>query len=155
MKDKIFFYSEKEQYGEFSNFASYPVKLAGKLWPTSEHNFQAQKFEDNQYQELIRKASSPLKATELGRSRKMKIRKNWNNKKDQIMFEIVLAKFSQHEGLKALLLQTEEAEIIEHTENDDYWGDGGNGKGKNKLGKILMKVRELLKKQKKWQSNLK
>lgn len=31
--------------------------------------------------------------------------------------------------------------IIEHTENDDYWGDGGDGKGKNKLGQILMVVR--------------
>lgn len=51
----------------------------------------------------------------------------------------------QHSDLTQLLLDTKDAKIIEHTENDDYWGDGGDGKGKNMLGKILMKVREELK----------
>ena len=34
--------------------------------------------------------------------------------------------------------------IVEHTENDGYWGDGGDGSGKNMLGQILMRVREEL-----------
>jgi len=42
-------------------------------------------------------------------------------------------------------LSTNEAILIEHTENGDYWGDGGNGKGKNMLGKLLMQIREKLK----------
>ena len=32
--------------------------------------------------------------------------------------------------------------IIEHSENDRYWGDGGDGSGRNKLGQILMEVRK-------------
>jgi predicted NAD-dependent protein-ADP-ribosyltransferase YbiA (DUF1768 family) len=42
----IEFYSVTAEYGELSNFAPYPIKLKGKLSPTSEHYFQAQKFAD-------------------------------------------------------------------------------------------------------------
>jgi predicted NAD-dependent protein-ADP-ribosyltransferase YbiA (DUF1768 family) len=41
-------------------------------------------------------------------------------------------------------LSTEQKILVEHTENDSYWGDGGNGKGKNKLGKLLMRLRDEL-----------
>ena len=57
------------------------------------------------------------------------------------MLEAVRAKFSQHEDLKLILLGTGDAKLIEHTENDSYWGDGGDGSGKNRLGQILMQVR--------------
>jgi ribA/ribD-fused uncharacterized protein len=60
------------------------------------------------------------------------------------MYDAVKAKFSQHEDLQLLLLSTGEAILIEHTENDDYWGDGGDGSGLNTLGKILMKIRKQL-----------
>ena len=42
------------------------------------------------------------------------------------------------------LLGTGDARIVEHTANDAYWGDGGDGSGKNMLGLILMRVREAL-----------
>lgn len=61
------------------------------------------------------------------------------------MFDALKAKFTQHEDLRKLLLKTEDKILIEHTENDSYWGDGGDGSGKNKLGKLLMKLRENLK----------
>ncbi len=142
--DEIKFYSENEAYGEFSNFALYPIKLKNKTWKTSEHYFQAQKFEKQEYQEKIRKAETPMMAALLGRSRKERIMKNWDNVKQNVMYEAVKAKFTQHPELTQLLLETESATLIEHTENDSYWGDGGDGKGKNMLGKILMKVREEL-----------
>ena len=34
--------------------------------------------------------------------------------------------------------------MIEHTENDDFWGDGGDGSGRNELGRVLMAVRKRL-----------
>lgn len=49
-----------------------------------------------------------------------------------------------NDELRELLLGTGDAPIIEHTTNDNYWGDGGDGNGK-KLGKILMEVRTKLK----------
>lgn len=42
----INFYSTGDDYGDFSNFAAWPIKVDGKTWPTSEHYFQAQKFLD-------------------------------------------------------------------------------------------------------------
>ena len=42
---------------------------------------------------------------------------------------------------REILLPTGDAKIVEHTENDAYWGDGGDGSGENKLGLILMRVR--------------
>lgn len=140
----IKFYSTQNEYGEFSNFAPYPIKLKGKVWATSEHYFQAMKFEYNAYQAKIRKKPSPMNAARLGRSRKVKLRRDWESVKENIMFEAVMAKFTQHEDLRELLLATDDAKLVEHTENDHYWGDGGDGSGKNRLGAILMRVRETL-----------
>jgi predicted NAD-dependent protein-ADP-ribosyltransferase YbiA (DUF1768 family) len=42
------------------------------------------------------------------------------------------------------LLATGDADLIEHTATDAYWGDGGDGSGRNMLGKILMEVRARL-----------
>lgn len=140
----IRFYSVGDEYGEFSNFAPYPITLAGKRWPTSEHYFQAQKFDDPKQREKIRKANTPMIAARLGRDRSAKLRRDWESVKVQVMTEALLAKFSQHEDLRALLLATDDALLIEHTDNDAYWGDGGDGSGKNMLGQVLMRVRDQL-----------
>jgi ribA/ribD-fused uncharacterized protein len=63
------------------------------------------------------------------------------------MRKAVLAKFTQHEDLRAILLGTGDAVLIEHTEKDSYWGDGGDGSGQNRLGHILMSVRAELRRQ--------
>jgi hypothetical protein len=39
------------------------------------------------------------------------------------------------------LLATGDKNIVEHTENTSYWGDGGDGTGLNRLGVLLMEVR--------------
>lgn len=140
----INFYSVGDEFGEFSNFAAYQITIDGERWPTSEHYFQAQKFDDQAYRAKIRKANSPMLAARLGRDRKQKLRRDWESAKVNVMRDAVRAKFTQHSDLRALLLSTGEAKLVEHTENDDYWGDGGNGKGKNMLGRILMQVRESL-----------
>jgi ribA/ribD-fused uncharacterized protein len=138
------FYSVGDELGEFSNFYAFPIQLGGELWPTSEHYFQAQKFEDQAYQQKIRQTDSPMIAARLGRDRKQKLRPDWESVKIEIMKTAVLAKFTQHPELQTLLLSTGNAKIVEHTENDNYWGDGGDGSGKNMLGQILMQVRESL-----------
>ena len=63
------------------------------------------------------------------------------------MRKAVLAKFTQHPRLRELLLFTGDALLIEHTVNDRYWGDGGDGSGKNMLGQVLMSVREQLRRE--------
>jgi ribA/ribD-fused uncharacterized protein len=142
----IRFYRVDDEYGCFSNFSPHPVKLKGKVWPTSEHYFQAQKFVGTAHEEEIRRVKSPMIAARMGRDRKRPLRHDWESVKDEIMFEVVRAKFTQHEELRKILSATGDAEIIEHTGKDSYWGDGGDGSGRNMLGKTLMLVREELRK---------
>src|SRR5690242_4494760 len=79
------FYSVGDEFGEFSNFAPYPITLDGERWPTSEHYFQAQKFEDKAYRAKIRQANSPMLAARLGRDRKHKLRRDWESIKVEVM----------------------------------------------------------------------
>ena len=141
---QILFYSARDAYGCFSNFSAHPVKLKGKIWPTSEHYFQAMKFEGTPHEGEILRASGPGQAAKMGRDRKRPLRKDWEHVKDNVMREVVLAKFTQHTDIQDALLGTGEARLIEHTTHDRYWADGGDGSGKNMLGKILMEVREQL-----------
>ena len=63
---------------------------------------------------------------------------------DQNIYELLMCKFEQNEDLKIMLLTTLEKKII-YDNPDSYWGIGLDNKGSNKLGKILMIVRESLK----------
>jgi ribA/ribD-fused uncharacterized protein len=140
----ILFYRVSEPYGEFSNFSPHPIQLRKRLWSTSEHYFQAQKFAGTEHEETIRQAKSPMIAARLGRSRAYPLRPDWETVKDDIMREALLAKFTQHAKLKPLLLSTGGADLVEHTKNDRYWADGGDGTGKNRLGQLLMELRSEL-----------
>jgi N-glycosidase YbiA len=137
----INFYSTSGEYGCFSNFSRHSIFLNGKRWPTSEHFFQAMKFQGTEHEEQVRMAKKPMEAASMGRERKRPLRRDWESVKDGIMLEAVRAKFTQHDDLKATLLGTGDAKLVEHTANDSYWGDGGDGSGKNRLGQILMQVR--------------
>lgn len=118
--------------------------MNGAWYPTVEHYFQAQKFHDAAYQEKIRQARAPKDAKTLGQTRQIPLRADWEEVKDEIMFEACLAKFQTHRDLKELLLATGDEELIENAPSDYYWGCGKDGTGQNKLGKVLMQVREKL-----------
>jgi N-glycosidase YbiA len=141
---QIMFYRVNGPGGEFSNFSPHPFELKGKVWPTAEHYFQAQKFAGTGHEEAIRQAKSPMIAARMGRSRARPLRPDWEAVKDDIMREALEAKFKQRPSLRSLLLETGDAELIEHTRNDSYWGDGGDGSGKNRLGQLLMELRTKL-----------
>lgn len=140
----IHFYSRIAAYGELSNFEPSPIHLDGALWPTVEHYFQAQKFDDAAYREKIRTAATPKTAKQLGRTRKLPLRADWDAVKDDIMYRAVKAKLTAHEKLGAVLLSTGEEALIEAAPTDYYWGAGRDGSGKNRLGEILMRVRDEL-----------
>lgn len=59
---EIKFYKVNDDCGFMSNFAPYPFSDGSKIWPTSEHYFQAQKFLVPQIQEKIRQIASPMDA---------------------------------------------------------------------------------------------
>lgn len=141
---KINFYKPKDNYGCFSNFYKRSIIMDEKSWKTTEHYFQGQKFKETKWEDNIRNSASAWEVSQLGRRRDLPLRKDWEIVKDEIMFKCVLAKFTQHSDLKKILLDTKDSLLVEHTEKDKYWGDGGDGTGKNMLGKTLMKVRKTL-----------
>jgi ribA/ribD-fused uncharacterized protein len=143
----IYFYRKNEPFGFMSNFYPSPITIDGKHYSTVEHYFQSQKFVGSAHELEIIKAAKPVEAFRLGQSREFPIRKNWEEVKDEVMYRGLHAKYTQIEELKKLLLDTKDRRLVEHTTNDKYWADGGgNGKGKNRLGELLMRLRTELRK---------
>ena len=155
MKDEnvINFYSTRGKYGCFSNFYKCKINMYDSTWKSAEHIFQAQKFmgknssdEDKKHSNKIKNSKEAYIAANLGRIRNgpFKLRIDWEDVKVGIMEEILMKKFKQNLILKKILLETDNKVIIEHTKNDKFWGDGGDGSGENMLGKALMNVRNNL-----------
>jgi len=145
----INFYSTKAPYGCFSNFSRHAVKLDGKVWKTSEHYFQAQKFlGSSKDMKDVFEADGPGQAAAIGRDRKRPMRKDWESVKDEVMYVVVKAKVLQHKSIEKTLLETGDAMLVEHTYKDSYWGDGPDGNGRNQLGKTLMRIRKELQEEK-------
>jgi len=80
----------------------------------------------------------------MGRRRDLPFRADWDAVKDDVMRVALRAKFTQHPALRALLLGTGDAVLVEHTRNDTYWADGGDGSGRNRLGELLVELRAAL-----------
>lgn len=143
----IYFYSAQESYGCFSNFSRHGFVIDGIYYKTSEHYFQAMKFAHSpQDMQAVIQASTPKIAANIGRDRKRPLRRDWESVKEDIMRCAVLAKFEAHTDIRQILLDTGDEPIIENAPNDYYWGCGADGTGKNRLGEILMDVREILRK---------
>jgi ribA/ribD-fused uncharacterized protein len=151
--NRILFYGrDREQYGFMSNFHMAPFELDGQRWPSVEHYYMAMKSERDDYRQQILGAHSPGKAKRLGDSRAEPhkqslfrkghaLRADWDSIKVDVMRRAVYAKFSQNPGLKQALLATGNAELIEDSPRDMFWGSGADGSGQNWLGRILMEVR--------------
>lgn len=130
------------EYAFLSNFYEAKVEYEGIYYNNNESAFQAQK-EQNVIVRYFYSNACPTTAKRMGR--KCQLRADWEQIKDEIMYNIVKAKFSQNKALKEKLIATGNATLIEgNWWKDTYWGVC-NGKGQNKLGKILMRVREELK----------
>lgn len=122
-----------------SNFYMAPVAYNGLVFTNSEAAFQAQKCESQKEQETF----CPMGPKEAKRhGRRVKLRRDWDKVKVDIMHDIVYAKFTQNLYLGMLLLNTGNAYLEEgNTWGDRFWGISG-GAGQNQLGKILMDVRK-------------
>lgn len=142
---------EVEQYkcGELSILV--PKCTIECYWPTAEHAFHAFKvFKDYKYPTVqeagkfveFLECETPGKAKRLGRKVDLDT-KYWDSVKDTIMYKILDLKFSKdHWNLRQKLKGLKDCYLEEtNTWNDTYWGVC-NGVGQNKLGQILMKLRD-------------
>jgi len=104
----------------------------------------------------IQEQSHPGAAAKEGRRRDLPLRDDWEDEveftvgeiepvgmlvKDWCMYKALEYKFSQHDDLATILLSTGNRMIIEDSPIDWYWGWGADHKGKNMLGRLLMKLR--------------
>ncbi|MCK5880682.1 MAG: NADAR family protein [Sinobacterium sp.] len=130
-----------------SSFAPFPFYLDDKHWPTIEHYFQANKFDDAICQEKVRQAETPKKARQLGRARtvKRKMRKDWSEVRVTVMTRAVYTCARTHEELRLALTESAELPLFESNNYDYFWGCGRDRRGENHYGKVLMQVRKKLK----------
>jgi N-glycosidase YbiA len=141
---KIYFYKADATYGCFSNFSPHSIELAGKKWLTVEHYYQAHKFLGTKFEHLmseIHAAPTPKLAAQIGRNPAYQPHPDWDLRKCEIMYGAVLQKFTTHLDIQQTLLDTRDAEIIEDSPVDYFWGCGIDRTGVNHLGRILMQVR--------------
>ena len=144
------------QYEFLSNFNFNPILMHGKIWDTSEHYYQAQKFpvkfvpngETVPLREQIRTVGSPGGAYRLSHRWKHYWASDFDKIKFTVMSGIVFEKFAQHRTLRKQLLDTAGFELIEgNVWHDNYWGNCRCGKcvqieGQNRLGQLLMQLRD-------------
>jgi len=129
-------------YRFLSNFWLCIVYLDKKAYPSLEHAYQAAKTLDEKERKQVRMAPTP--GTAKRRGRQVTMREDWDRIKKRVMFKLVKDKFTRDESLGTKLLETRNVLLVEdNTWGDTYWGKC-NGKGKNHLGKILMRVRHEL-----------
>lgn len=166
----IRFYDSRGKHGCFSNFWTIPDGLVyrDRTYPTTEHAFQAAKFnyegasaDSMEYADIILQASTPNKARILAHQKTgggypwrtalnpiivqyqhVVMRANWRDLRDDIMLEILREKFNQCEFFRTTLLATGVQLIQENSPRDSYWGIGKDETGLNRLGFLLMRVRD-------------
>ena len=154
-----YFGRDRDLYGFMSHFEPSPIELDGERWPTVEHFYQSQKSFDPEYRAAIRAAAAPGAAKQLATAARADgtnaatswfartgrtPRPDWAEIKLDLMRRADSAKFTQNPVLAARLIETGEAELIEDSPYDAFWGTGPNGDGLNWAGRILMEIREAL-----------
>jgi ribA/ribD-fused uncharacterized protein len=166
--ERVCFY-EQEFYC-LSNFSSFTLNWRGIRFDTLEHAYHYEKFnpfglnfsgtdqdlavQRGLIQEKIRTARSAHEAYQIAQDYKHLRIEYWDKEDDtgtpykvDIMRRLLEAKVEQHEYVRRKLLETGERDLVENSWRDSYWGWGPNKDGLDKLGKLWMERRTLLKEQ--------
>lgn len=131
------------EYRFLSNFWMTPVTHEGRLYPSSEHAYMAAKTLDPALRASIAQAPTPYDAKAIGKT--IRLRKDWEIVKFEVMVEILRSKFL-NPLMGSKLLATGNAILQKgNWHNDTVWGIClKTGEGQNLLGQALTLVREEL-----------
>ena len=155
--------SFSKEYAFLSNFERAGLLYDGDIYQSSEAAYQAAKLPQRRERiAFVGFNCLPWKAKRMGRNLpSFSIRKDWHEVKDQVMLDVIRAKFANG-VLREKLLNTGDAFLVEgNIHHDNYWGvckclttpfeerkygtkEGCNGTGLNRLGQLLMQVRDEL-----------
>lgn len=138
-------------YGWLGNMFSSKIRFEGKIWNTSESLFQALRFENEEIKEIIRNEKSPMGAKMKAKKYKKKMVLEPRSERDVLNMKLVVKlKFDQNPNLKSKLKKMKDNIIIEDIgsrrgEHHLFWGMkkvNGQWIGDNRMGIILMKIRD-------------
>lgn len=152
MSDEKRILFQSKGYPEFrflSNFHLCRIEEGGYVYHSVEHLYQSLKSTTGDDWKRVYDCKTPNEARKVGQE--IEAHKNWDEIKDSCMLRCVRIKFAFNPDLAKMLLETDGFELVEYAPWDvrgSYWGINKEGKGENKLGKILMQVREELKERK-------
>lgn len=155
----ICFHNPSEDYGFLSNWYLSDFQIDGITFTSMEQYMMYKKaicFKDENIANQILAEKNVAKIKELGRLVSAYDEHIWNGVRQIIIYEGLLAKFSQNEFLKGRLLDTKNSILAECAVKDRIWGIGlsltdpkrlipSEWKGQNLLGYALMMVRDRLK----------
>jgi len=137
---KAVYVSRTDADNPLSSYSSHAFELDGDTWPSVEHYYQANKFEDESIKESIKTTSNAEEARKIAKKRN--IRSDWKKNKVTFMTRAVYIKCCTHEDVRRSLLSTGDDDIVENSQYDYFWGCGRDLRGDNVYGKILMDVRK-------------
>lgn len=136
----------KGEHNWLSNFYPCRIEYKGLVYPSAEHAYMAQKNDSETWKKQCADDSNPPSLIKK-MSYMQPLRKDWENVKLGIMKEVLTVKFNKPVFTQRLLKT--EGEIQEgNTWGDKFWGvDLVSGEGHNQLGRIIMEIREELRRQ--------
>lgn len=143
---EISFYRANEKpYGGFSNLYRRALVFEGCEFPSAEHAYQAGKARKASVRDWLLSAPTPAHVAMAAHGLySWDVVPNWATTKCDRMKQVLLAKFTQHQDLRELLLSTGTATLVEEGRVNNavnrFWGRV-NGQGQNQLGVLLMEVR--------------
>lgn len=154
----ICFHNPDEENGYLSNWYASDFCYRGVKFSSMEQYMMYQKaiyFRDEVIASQILSTDDVARIKNLGRSVSNYNESHWNGIRQIVVYEGLVAKFSQNEELKDKLKATGVSILAECAVKDVIWGIGlsmkdpgrsdiGNWKGQNLLGYALMMVRERL-----------
>lgn len=141
----------------FSNWYRAPFSYAGRKYSSVETYMMIQKtelFGEYGLADMIREADDPAEAKRIGRTPMERFDPQlWYDAGYNIVKRGVRAKFLQHPEYAEILKATGNMDIAECNEADSIWGiglsleddrrfDRESWRGENRLGRILMEIRE-------------
>ncbi len=152
----ICFHNADEEHGYLSNWYASPFTVDGVAFSSVEQFMMYRKamcFCDEKVAQKIRVTNNPAEIKELGRQVLNYDERVWAGVRQIVVYEGLLAKFSQNEDLRDKLKITGKTVLAECAVKDRIWGvglsmkdpnrfDTTKWKGQNLLGYTLMMVRE-------------
>lgn len=148
------FLKTKGKFGALSNMAGgFPLCVNGVDIRTSEALYQACRFPHlPKVQDVIIAERSPMTAKMRSKPYRQNSRSDWDAVRVKIMRWCLRVKLAQNwDKFRAAVLETGDLPIVEHSRRDDFWGaklvQDTTLKGVNALGRLLMELREQIKKE--------